>query len=219
MSAAEVQHSVEQVRARIAAIQAEFDPQRAERGQSAVYRRWNHARCAGALALRMAGHNPVWIAAKLQVQPRDMKRHLASAVRLSREDDAFNDMLSEIRAAIGNAPPPAPPSDGVAAKDWREVVNALLAAQAITWAELTGSCRVRRLARVRHLIMAVLVARGNSRAQVARWIGRDHSSVIHGVRVFADHAARPEGAAMLALFRLHAPDGVEPADLVRVVPV
>lgn len=216
MSAADVHQSVEQVRARLAAIHAEFDPHRSKRGQIAVYRRWIHTRGAGALALRMAGHNPAWIAAKLRISPCNLKQHLAAAVRLSRSNDAFSDMLAEIRADIAEAPPPAPCDHGVVAKDWREVVAALLSVHSITWAELTGPCRAGWLVQVRHLIMAVLVARGNSRSQVGRWIGRDHSSVIHGVRRFAEHVARPEGAPMLALFRLHAPDGVEPADLARV---
>ena len=88
---------------------------------------------------------------------------------------------------------------------WSETVRGIAALFGLTLEDMTGRDRRRMVTRVRFLAMAVLVARGSSRAQVANWFRRDHSTVIYGVTTVARWAQ--DDPALAEAFRLWAGEG------------
>lgn len=66
-----------------------------------------------------------------------------------------------------------------------DVIEACAAVGDVTYGEIIGSSRERRITYPRMLACAILKARGNSYPQVGRRMGgRDHSTAIHSVRTF-----------------------------------
>lgn len=75
----------------------------------------------------------------------------------------------------------------------REVITLTAQAHGMTYADLTGPSRNRRIVSVRHMAAWILLKRGRlSRAQIGRLLGgRDHSTVINSIRMF-ETTATPE---------------------------
>lgn len=48
--------------------------------------------------------------------------------------------------------------------------------------DITGKARLQFIMPARYAVYTALVLRGNSTAQVGRWLHRDHSTVIYGMR-------------------------------------
>lgn len=53
----------------------------------------------------------------------------------------------------------------------------------VSYSDLAGRARDRRTCRARFALYKAFRLRGASYVQIARWLERDHSTVIHGVRV------------------------------------
>ena len=64
----------------------------------------------------------------------------------------------------------------------RPVIVAILKECGVTIAELTSDIRTDRIAHTRQIIMAALYDRGFSTVEIGGLLGRDHSTVIHGIR-------------------------------------
>lgn len=63
------------------------------------------------------------------------------------------------------------------------IINAVCAATIYTEAELKGKCRSRDLSETRMLLMKLLREKGKlSLKAIGRYLNRDHSTVIHGVK-------------------------------------
>lgn len=207
----------ERLRARIAAAAQAIPPS----GPKAAIRRarttWRWTRWAAMLILHMRGNSLSWIALQLRMDHSSIAYGVAKAEALVADDPDFHELLHGMIADIGGAiSADALPPANHAVRNWRAVLEAIGAARNLTMEELTGPSQARILFEARQLAMAALVARGNSRLQVARWLNRDHATVTHGLRKFAERAAQPDGAPWLEEFRQYAPEGVEPADLVQV---
>lgn len=91
------------------------------------------------------------------------------------------------RPATIAAPPPAAEKPGMPIYAQR-IVNEIAAAMVLDAEEIYQRSRVTPIVRARFLVMAVLHGRGNSYSRVGRWLGCDHSTVIHGVRRFKECA-------------------------------
>ncbi|MBO9602565.1 MAG: hypothetical protein J7496_08665 [Novosphingobium sp.] len=63
-----------------------------------------------------------------------------------------------------------------------EIISDIAAAFGLTADDICGPSRLAHISRVRQLIAALLVKRGNSTPKTGRWINRDHSTVLHAVR-------------------------------------
>jgi len=71
----------------------------------------------------------------------------------------------------------------------REIVALIANDMDVSYAELVGSSRQAPIMAARLVAYKVLTERGNSLAQVGRWIGgRDHSTVINGLKKFERNA-------------------------------
>lgn len=76
---------------------------------------------------------------------------------------------------------PLPQSLGTAG----DVIDACADAFDVSYGEIIGTLRERKIVQARNLCAAILRARGNSFANVGRLLGgRDHSTTIHNVRTF-----------------------------------
>lgn len=89
------------------------------------------------------------------------------------------------------APPPLP-LPGFTPEVVRDTLRAAAAAHGVTVEDLRGAGREQRIAYARQDAMARLrgldvYGRRPSLAQVGRWLNRDHSTVLHGIRA---HEAR-----------------------------
>ncbi len=208
----------EVLRARLSAQRAavRMAPTRTAEREAKQQFRW--LRWAAIFVLRLRGHSQEWIALRLRIDKRSVAYGMQTAARLANDDPEFHALLStlakETRHCPGNVPGKPVPEDR-ALRAWRAVLTAIAAERGLLADDLIGRSLVRYVVAARQLAMAVLVARGNSRMQVARWLGRDHTTVIYALECFAARTAQPAGAAALAEFRRYAPAGVEPADLVR----
>jgi hypothetical protein len=85
-----------------------------------------------------------------------------------------------------------------------ELIAAIATDFGFTLAQVLSEVRKRPLARCRQTVYAILVARGNSRNQAAKWMGRDHSTVIFGVDNFPANAAHDPH--MMRVFRAYTTD-------------
>lgn len=83
----------------------------------------------------------------------------------------------------------------------REVITKTARTFDLTYADLTGQSRDRRIVAVRHMAAWILARRGRlSLSQIGRAMGgRDHSTVINGVRRFEERATPERRAVALAL--------------------
>lgn len=83
----------------------------------------------------------------------------------------------------------------------REVITMTARAFDLTYADLTGQSRERRIVAVRHMAAWILVRRGRlSLSQIGRAMGgRDHSTVINAVQRFEETATPDRRAVALAL--------------------
>lgn len=69
----------------------------------------------------------------------------------------------------------------------KEIIQDIAYRFNLNYSDISGSNRYRNVANVRHLVAALLVARGNSRAQVGRWLGgRDHTTIINSLDRFRE---------------------------------
>ena len=179
---------------------------------------WRWTRWAAMLILHMRGNSLSWIALQLRMDHSSIAYGVGAAREQAANDPDFYDQLTGLLSEIGDQVEmcalPAAAHHGV--RNWRAVLEGIGAARNLTLEELTGKSQARILFEARRLAMAVLVARGNSRSQVARWLNRDHATVTHGLRKFAERAAHPDGTSWLEEYRHYAPEGVEPGDLVQV---
>ena len=66
---------------------------------------------------------------------------------------------------------------------WPEVILATAKEFALPYADVAGRKRDRFTCRARFALYKALRMRGASYVQIAKWLDRDHSTVIHGVRV------------------------------------
>ena len=64
----------------------------------------------------------------------------------------------------------------------RPVILAILKECRVTVEELTSDTRTDRIAHARQIIMAALHDRGFSTTEIGGLLGRDHTTVIHGIR-------------------------------------
>ncbi|CAB4120804.1 Chromosomal replication initiator, DnaA C-terminal [uncultured Caudovirales phage] len=92
-------------------------------------------------------------------------------------------------APISASPlPPPPPPSGLPVTV-TEIIAVIADDMAMTAGDITGRSRQREVADARNLAFYVLVKRGSSTVQVGQWIGgRDHSTVIAGMRRFEERA-------------------------------
>jgi hypothetical protein len=88
-------------------------------------------------------------------------------------------------APVSAAPlPPPPPPSGLPVTV-TEIIASIAADMDMTAGDITGRSRQREIADARNLVFHVLVKRGSSTVQVGQWVGgRDHSTVISGLRFF-----------------------------------
>ena len=70
----------------------------------------------------------------------------------------------------------------------RPVIMAILKSAKVTEAEFASDIRTERIAHTRQIIMAALHDRGFSTTQIGALLGRDHTTVIHGIRAAYDRA-------------------------------
>lgn len=95
----------------------------------------------------------------------------------------------------------APAHRNATARDWiwiqpvrpsmAHVAKEVAERHGITVADLKGRSQYRDVCRARHECMSIMkTLAGRSYSEIGRFLGRDHASVIHGVRV---HAARQAG--------------------------
>jgi hypothetical protein len=93
------------------------------------------------------------------------------------------------KAKVDDAPlPPPPPPRGLPATV-TEIIAAIAEDMDMTAGDLTGRARQREVVDARNLAFYVLVNRGSSTVQVGKWLGgRDHSTVIAGLRSFEKRA-------------------------------
>lgn len=97
---------------------------------------------------------------------------------------------------------------------WRAVVAAVAQDHGLTYRSLVGPSRSRTVSPVRACAYAVLVARGNSRKCVGEWLGRNHTTVIHGLRQLHVRYVR-ERPELADTFRRYAPEGATLSSLTR----
>lgn len=60
----------------------------------------------------------------------------------------------------------------------------------LTPAQILSSSRATRLVRTRYAVFAALEQRGASSGQIGRWMNRDHSTVLHGIKRAKEWAAQ-----------------------------
>ena len=97
--------------------------------------------------------------------------------------------FAEVRKRIAaNDPAPVSAWDGRVIT-WSEVIARVAFAFSVTTADILGPSRLSLHVRARRTAMAALSARGNSLAQIGRWMNRDHTTVMYAVRKF-EYAAR-----------------------------
>lgn len=66
-----------------------------------------------------------------------------------------------------------------------EIIRDIAAIFNLTYGDITGHRRHKYIVQVRHLVAALLVARGNSRGQVGKWLGgRDHTTIVNSLDRF-----------------------------------
>lgn len=113
------------------------------------------------------------------------------------KDDGSDFVVRGIRQPEPEREPPAPIMVTIANDQgqhevpivtWRDVVSAVARDFGFTFADLVGGCRLRPIMLARRTAAFVLHKRGSSFPQVGRWLGVDHSTVIHAVRQFEQHA-------------------------------
>lgn len=85
------------------------------------------------------------------------------------------------RKALTPPPPPMPRGLPVTVSD---IIAGIAADMDVAPGEITGSKRAGPVMMARLVAYVVLVRRGSSTPQVGKWIGRDHSSVISGIKRF-----------------------------------
>lgn len=75
----------------------------------------------------------------------------------------------------------------------REVIAEIARHYGVTYDDVVGRSRKRTVIKPRRLAAYVLVSRGNSNAQVGRWLGgRDHTTVIFAIEQFQHQATEDE---------------------------
>lgn len=115
-----------------------------------------------------------------------------------RADAKLLEKLNEARGIVSKPvpeePKPArqyvPPSPDYIPSGHREIVASIAADMDVSLADVIGLKRSKAIMQARLVAYKVLASRGtNSLAQVGRWIGgRDHSTVINGLRKYEKHA-------------------------------
>jgi hypothetical protein len=89
---------------------------------------------------------------------------------------------------------------------WRAKLNEVASRHRVAPEDILGPSRRRAFAWPRHELMAELYATGNySLPQIGRWLGgRDHTTVLHGVRVHAKRLAERAAACVRPATRAEA---------------
>jgi hypothetical protein len=71
-----------------------------------------------------------------------------------------------------------------------EIISAIAASFGLTRERVTGQSRDSYTCMVRALIATLLAERGNSTPQVGKWLGRDHSSIVHARKMLPIYIKR-----------------------------
>lgn len=81
---------------------------------------------------------------------------------------------------------------------WTEIVAGVARFYVIRVDDMMGRDRSKRFVRARSVAMLILHRRGNTLAQIGRWFGRDHTTVLHLVRKAEGGLRREEMALVQA---------------------
>jgi hypothetical protein len=82
-----------------------------------------------------------------------------------------------------NDPGPAPDECRLGIyRGYRETIEPLLALHGVTWAQFMGGSRLRRVVECRFHAWSDLASQGKRMLHLAQFCGKDHATVINGVR-------------------------------------
>lgn len=135
------------------------------------------------------------------------KRQIVAAL-----DERFDDDKHYAYQRPRNVAPPAPEPEpekpafvwqqpAVTPVTWKEFAASVAASFRYSLDDVMGRRKFDDLVRVRQLIFVLLIERGNARAQIGRWFGRDHTTVMHAEGTFPKRlASDPEVAQAYAHF-------------------
>lgn len=124
----------------------------------------------------------------LHVAQRETYRHISEGIGVDdRDAEHFRVrplLWRRMRPATHVAPLLPPPQGTEPPKLVPEIIAGIAEAFGLTASDVTGPCRKRGFVLARQTCMYVLWRRGSSYNRAGEWLGRDHSSVIHGCRRF-----------------------------------
>ena len=144
----------------------------------------------------------------------EIRRMIAEARKpvLSKGDicklsDAYDGWDFRVRGLVTLKPEPVPerprvvmqlaPTEDEPIVDPAGIIRAIADLYDLSYADIVTRSRFKHIVRARRAAIWVLVKRGNSMPQVARWVGlKDHTTVMHHRDVFEAQASAAERAAL-----------------------